>query len=120
MSETPNPLREWSPGKLISVGIAVYMCVKPVFNRLVLDGQLLPLAFGFAALVCFLFAVKKSNIVIAVLLMVAACSNLPTNLKNIGWNMYFVYTIEGVLDMGAACMLAFFPVVREYFQRDDT
>lgn len=120
MSDEQTSLRSMHPGRLISVGIAAYMCIKPVFNHFVLGGQLLPLTFGFAALVCFLYAVKKSNIIIAVLLMVAACSNLPTNLKNIGWNMYLIYTIEGVIDMAAACTLAFYPEVRAYFQPKDT
>lgn len=108
-------LRSMPRGQKIALMIALYMCVKPVFNWLVLGGQLMPLALGFAAVACFLFGLKKTNLVFAVLLMLVACANLPTNLKNIGFNQYLVYTFEGVMDMAAACALAFMQEVREFF-----
>jgi len=104
-----------STGQLISVAIASYMCIKPLFNFLVLGGSVAPLAFGLAAMVCFFVGLKYSNMVIAVLLMLVACSNMPTNLKNIGWNQFLIYTIEGVIDMLAACVLVFNQAVRDHF-----
>lgn len=102
-------------GQKIALCVAAYMCIKPVFNWLVLGGQLMPLAIGFAAVVCFLFGLRRSNLVIAILLMLVACANLPTNLRNIGFNSYLVYTVEGVMDMGAACAIAFMAEVRAFF-----
>ena len=101
-------------GQKIAVCIALYMCVKPVFNWLVLGGSLAPLAFGIAALICFWFGVKWSNTVIAILLMLVACTNLPTNLKHIGFNMFLIYTLEGVIDGVCAVVLAFHPEVRKH------
>ena len=108
-------MTEMSRGKQLAVITAVYMCIKPVLNWLLLGGSLMPLALGFAALVCFWIGLKYSNIVIAILLMLVACANLPTNLRNIGFNAYLVYTVEGVMDMAAACVLAFMADVRSYF-----
>ena len=104
-----------STGQLISVVIAAYMCIKPVFNFLVLGGSLKPLAIGLAALCCFLIGLKYSNTAIAVVLMLVACTNMINNLRLIGFNQYLVYAIEGVIDMGAACVLAFHKDVRVHF-----
>ena len=115
MSGSPQgfDLKQLSRGQKMSLAVAVYMCVKPVFNFLVLGGAIAPLAFGFAALICFWFGVKYSNTVIAVLLMLVACANLPANLKN----GYWVYTAEGVIDMLCACLLAFHPEIRKHCKR---
>ncbi|MBR3268927.1 MAG: hypothetical protein IKI58_09465 [Oscillospiraceae bacterium] len=104
-----------STGQLISVGIALYMIVKPVFNFIVLGGSIKPLAFGIAALICFWIGLKYSNMAVAVLLMLVACTNMPTNLKLIGFNCFLIYAIEGVIDMIAACVLAFHSEVRKHF-----
>ena len=104
-----------STGQLISVVIAAYMCIKPVFNFLVLGGSLKPLAIGLAALCCFLIGLKYSNTAIAVVLMLVACTNMANNLRMIGFNQYLVYAIEGVIDMLAACVLAFHKDVRAHF-----
>ena len=119
MSDSPQrfDLKQLSRGQLLSLAVAAYMCIKPVFNWLVLGGALAPLALGFAALVCFWFGVKYSNTVIAVWLMLVACASLPENLKHIGFNAYLVYTAEGVLDMLCACLLAFHPEIRRHCGR---
>ncbi len=116
MSEMQKPDLSFprSTGQLISVGIAVYMIIKPVFNFIVLGGSIKPLALGIAALIAFFIGLKYSNMVIAVLLMLVACTNMPTNLKLIGLNCYLIYAIEGVIDMIAACVLAFHSEVRKH------
>ena len=103
-------------GKLLCIITAGYMCVKPVINWLLLGGQLAPLALGFAALVCFWYGLKYSNIVIAILLMLAACLNLPTNIKMVFSEPmpYVIYLTEGIADMLFACLLAFHPEVRRH------
>jgi hypothetical protein len=115
MSDAP----QMSRGQKLALGVAVYMCVKPVFNCLVLGGSLAPLALGFAALICFWFGVKWSNTVIAILLMLVACINLPTNIKGLFTQVspYLFYTLEGVADMLCACLLAFHPEIRKHCGR---
>lgn len=104
-----------SKGQKISMAIAAYMIVKPVFNWLFLGGSIAPLALGLIAMVCFYFGVKWSNTVIAVLLMLVACANMPTNIKNIGFNMFLIYLLEGLIDMVCAVILAFHREVRQHF-----
>lgn len=119
MSDAPRPaFADMPAGKKMSLAVSVYLCVKPVFNWLVLGGALAPLAVGFAAVICFRFGVKRSNTVFAILLMLVACANMPDNLRQIGLNAYLVYTVEGVLDMLCACLLAFHPQIRRYFQKE--
>lgn len=109
-------LSEMPHGKRLSLIVAVYMCIKPVLNWLLLGGSLMPLALGFAALACFWIGLKYSNLVIAILLMLVACANMPGNIKHLlsEPNPYLFYAIEGVLDMLAACLLAFHPAVRRH------
>ena len=117
MSEMQKPDFSFprSPGQLISVAIAAYMCIKPVFNFMILGGSLKPLAIGLAALYCALVGLKYSNLAIAIVLMLVACTNMANNLRLIGLNQYLIYAIEGVIDMLAACVLAFHKDVRAHF-----
>ena len=103
-------------GQKLSMGVAVYMTVKPIFNWLVLGGSLAPLVLGVIALALFYFGVKPSNLVIAILLMLVACANFPNNIRNIGFNSYLIYALEGVLDMLCAVLLAFHPDIRTHFK----
>ena len=64
---------------------------------------------------CFLIGLKYSNTAIAVVLMLVACTNMANNLRLIGLNQYLIYAIEGVIDMLAACVLAFHKDVRAHF-----
>ncbi|MBQ8920736.1 MAG: hypothetical protein IJ060_01065 [Oscillospiraceae bacterium] len=110
MSEMQKPDLSFprSTGQLISVGIAIYMIIKPVFNFLVLGGDLMmPLLFGIASLIVLFIGIKHSNTVVAIILMLFACGYMRDNLRQIGFNQYLIYTIEGVIDMIAACVLAF-------------
>lgn len=97
--------------------VTIYMILKPVFNFLVLGGSLAPLAFGVAAGIFLWFGVPYANTVIGILLMLVACANMPVNLRNIGLNMYLIYAIEGVLDMGCALLAAFHPAIRSHCRR---
>ena len=105
MSAAPEQQRAGA-GLRISMAIAAYLTAKPVFNFLVLGGSIRPLALGLAAAVCFRFGIRRSNLVIAVLLMLAACVNMPASLRRIGLNMYLVYALEGLADMLCAAVLA--------------
>ena len=107
-------LLEMPKGQLIGVLIGLYMCVKPVFNCLVLGGSIKPLALGAAALFSLWLGIRWSNTVLAVLLMLVALTNLRTNLHNLGWNVFLVYTLEGVIDVGCALVLAFHSEVRAF------
>lgn len=103
-------------GQKVSVGIAVYMIVKPVLNCVLLGGSLAPLVLGVIALGFFYPGVKASNLIIAILLMLVACANFPNNIRNLGFNSYLIYALEGILDMLCAMVLAFHPEVREHFK----
>lgn len=101
-------------GQKICIGIALYLILKPVCNCLVLGGSLAPLVIGIAALLLLYFGVRHSNTVIAVLLMLVACACLPDNIRNIGFNRYLIYLLEGIADMLCAVVLAFQPDVRKH------
>ena len=103
-----------SKGQKLCIGIALYLILKPVCNRLVLGGSILPVVIGIAALFCLYFGVRRSNIVIAVLLMLGACAYLPENLRHIGFNRYLIYLAEGIADMLFAVVLAFHPDIRRH------
>lgn len=102
-------------GQKISMAIAFYMIVKPVFNRIALGGSLAPLAFGLAAMVCFYFGLKRSNTVIAILLMLVACAYFPQNVKNHS----VIYLLEGAADMACALILVFNSAVRNHFKQSN-
>ena len=106
-----NPLGK---GQKLGIIIALYLILKPVLNRLVLGGSILPVVIGIAALFCLYFGVRRSNIVIAVLLMLGACAYLPENLRHIGFNRYLIYLAEGIADMLFAVVLAFHPDIRRH------
>ena len=104
-------------GQALSVGVAAYIAAKQILNMIIggfsLTGLLI-LLFGIGAGICFLFGVKKSNLVVAVLMMLTACAYLPNNLKHIGCNVYLLYTAEGLLDMAGAMLLAFHQDIRSH------
>ena len=106
-----------SRGQALSTGIAAYIAAKQILNMIIggfsLTGLLI-LLFGIGAGVCFWFGVKKSNLVAAVLMMLTACAYLPNNLKNIGLNVYLLYSAEGLLDMAGAMLLAFQQDIRKH------
>ena len=106
-------------GQKISLGIALYLLLKPLFNFLVLGGSLIPLVLGLAVLICFYPGVRRSNTVIAILLMLGACAYLPGNIRNIGFNPYLIYLLEGIADMLFAVVLAFHPDVRTHFKQSN-
>ena len=110
----PTGASDLSTGQKISMGIALYMIIKPLFNFFVLGGDIKPIVLGIAAMVVFYMGIKATNLVIAILLMLVACVNMPTNLKNIGFNSFLIYAIEGVVDMVCAIVLAFHPEVRRH------
>ena len=59
---------------------------------------------------------NSSSLSSAILLMLVACANMPTNVKQMlsQPNPYLFYAIEGVLDMLGAVMLAFHPDIRKH------
>lgn len=99
--------------KLIAA-VGCYMCIKPIFNCLLLGGDLKPLLYGVLALIAMWSGVKYSNLVTALLLALVALTNLPHNLGSIGLNAYLIYTLEGVVDVLLAALLTFHPAVREH------
>ncbi|MBQ5339108.1 MAG: hypothetical protein J6Z40_08080 [Oscillospiraceae bacterium] len=101
-------------GQKICIGISLYLILKPVCSSLFLGGSLAPLVIGIAALFLLYFGVRHSNTVIAVLLMLVACACLPDNIRNIGFNRYLIYLLEGIADMLCAVVLAFQPDVRKH------
>ena len=108
----PHNRLSLNAGQKISMGIALYMIVKPVFNFVALGGSLAPLAIGLAAMVCFYFGVKRSNTVIAILLMLTACAYFPQNVRNHS----VIYLLEGAAGMVFAVVLAFNTAVRKHFK----
>lgn len=111
----PHGAAALNSGQKISIGIALYMIVKPVFNCIVLGGSLSPLVLGIAAVICFYFGLKWSNTVIAILLMLTACAYFPQNVRNHS----IIYLLEGIADMGCACVLVFHSAVRKHFKQSN-
>ncbi|MCQ2407556.1 MAG: hypothetical protein MJ065_03395 [Oscillospiraceae bacterium] len=100
-------------GQKLSIGVAVYIVIKQIVNSIIggFGGlNFMILLAGIAAGVCFYQGVKKSNIVVAVLMMLVACAYLPGNIKN----FQLLYLIEGVVDILGALLLAFHPDIRTH------
>jgi len=104
-------------GRVITIGIAVYLVFKVVLNG-VLGGGLalgeLLLAILFGAVM--LTGGKFANYVIAGFLALVAISHLPDNISNIGSN--WIYLLEGIVDIGCGAVLCFFAPVKEHFTND--
>lgn len=100
-------------GQKISMGIALYIIAKQILNIL-LGGfsgvNLLILLFGLGAGYCFYAGVKKSNLIVAVIMMLVACAYLPGNFRGGQW----LYLIEGVIDIVCAGVLVFHPDIRTH------
>lgn len=103
-------------GQMLGVAVGAYMIVKEILNAIMVGGSLnlYSLIIAIAAAAVLWFGVKYTNYVVAVILMLVACTHLPDNLRNIGLNAYLIYTIEGVIDMLAAVLLAFHPDIRQH------
>ena len=107
----PNRLNK---GQKTGMAIAFYLIAKPVCNCLLLGGALTPLVIGIAALICLYFGIRRSNLIIAVLLMLCACAYMPDNIRNLGLNPYLIYLLECIADMLCAAVLAFQSDVRKH------
>lgn len=102
-------------GQVLATAVGVYLVVKEILNGLIGGGiNLIYLIFAVAAAVCLWKGVKWSNLVVAVVLMALFCTHFVTNIQNLGFNVYLLYLIEGVIDAGAAVLLAFYPDVRRH------
>ena len=99
--------------KLLAV-VGAYLCIKPIFNCLILGGDLKPLLYGVLGLIAMWSGIRFSNLVTATLLVLVALTNLPQNLHCIGLNAYLIYTLEGVVDVLLSFLLVFHPAVRAH------
>lgn len=100
-------------GQKLSMGVAVYIVIKQIINGIIggFGGMnLVILLCGIAAGFCFYKGVAKSNLIVAVLMMLVACAYFPGNIKNFN----LLYIIEGVIDMLGAVLLAFHPDIRSH------
>ena len=100
-------------GQKLSIGVAVYIVIKQIVNCIIGGFSGMNLVFllaGIAAGVCFHQGVKKSNIVVAVLMMLVTCAYLPGNIRNFN----LLYLLEGVIDILGALLLAFHPDIRTH------
>ncbi|MBR6761292.1 MAG: hypothetical protein IKM30_04590 [Oscillospiraceae bacterium] len=108
-------------GKNLAAGVGIYMLLKQILNGII-GGfgftDLIPIGIAVAAIVCLWTGVKRSNLIVGIYLMLLACTYLPQNLKHIGLNVYLLYTLEGLLDMAGAVLLAFHPAVRSHCKLD--
>ena len=115
----PRSRIQQNKGQKISLCIALWLLLKPLFNFFLLGGSPVPALLGLAALICFYPGVRRSNTVIAVVLMLFACAYLPGNIRNLGFNPYLIYLLEGIADMLFAVVLAFHPDVRTHFKQSN-
>ena len=96
-------------GKKMITVVGAYMILKGILNLI--------LGFSASNLVSLLFAMLKripySQYVTAIFLALIFLVNLPANLSNLGSN--WIYLVEGLLDVGAAAILAFHKDVKDYF-----
>lgn len=100
-------------GQLLATVVGVYMICKEILNGIIGGGiNLISLVFAIGAAVCLFTGVKWSNLVVAIVLMAVFCTHFVNNLTHLPQNL--LYLIEGLIDAGAAALLAFFPDVRRH------
>ncbi len=96
-------------------GIGVYLIVKAVLN-LVLGfsgANVVMLIVSVVALILLIYRVPYINYIVAVWLALTFLLHLGDNLGNLSSN--WIYLLEGILDLGAAAVLAFEKNVKAFF-----
>ena len=101
-------------GRLFTLGITVYLIIKVILNGIIggyfdIGGIIVALIFGAAMFT----GLKYVNYAVAVYLVLIAVIHLPTNIAHISSN--WVYLLEGIIDIGCAAALCFFPPIKEHF-----
>lgn len=100
-------------GQILATVVGIYMVAKEILNGIISGGiNLIYLIFAVAAAICLWKGVKWSNLVVAVVLMAVFCTHFVTNVTNLPQNL--LYLLEGIVDAGAAVLLAFYPDVRRH------
>ena len=115
-------------GKKMITVVGAYMILKGILNLILGFSASNLVSLLFAAVLIFamliagavsicvkmlmlglFFTLVLSAIILALIFLV----NLPANLSNLGSN--WIYLVEGLLDVGAAAILAFHKDVKDYF-----
>jgi hypothetical protein len=91
------------------------MVVKGILNLILgfSASNIVTLLVAISLTVAMLRKVPYTQYVTIVLLVLLFLVNLPANISNFTQNWF--YLVEGVLDVGAAAILAFHPDVKQYF-----
>ena len=97
-------------GKKMITVVGAYMILKGILNLILgfSANNVVSLLFAAVLIFAMLKRIPYSQYVTAIFLV-----NLPANLSNLGSN--WIYLVEGLLDVGAAAILAFHKDVKDYF-----
>ena len=101
-------------GKKYSIVIAIYLVVKELIN-VFLGGSITSLILPIVMAIVLILGVKYCNYIVAGLLAVIVITHIGTNLSNIGFNVYLVYTLEGLLDIIVAVFLCINKDIKAFF-----
>ena len=101
-------------GKKMITVVGAYMILKGILNLILGFSASNVVSLLFAAVLIFamLKRIPYSQYVTAIFLALIFLVNLA-NLSNLGSN--WIYLVEGLLDVGAAAILAFHKDVKDYF-----
>lgn len=102
-------------GKKMITVVGAYMILKGILNLILgfSAGNVVSLLFAAVLIFAMLKRIPYSQYVTAIFLALIFLVNLPANLSNLGSN--WIYLVEGLLDVGAAAILAFHKDVKDYF-----
>ncbi len=105
-------------GKNITMAVGIYLIVKSVLN-LILGFSFTNVLMLIIAGVIFVLLYKHvpyCNYIIAVYLGLVFIAHFWTNITNLGNSfVYWIYLLEGIIDLLAGLLLAFNKNVRAYF-----
>ena len=101
-------------GKKMITVVGAYMILKGILNLILgfSASNLVSLLFAAVLIFAMLKRIPYSQYVTAIFLALIFLVNLPANLSNLGSN--WIYLVEGLLDVGAAAILAFHKDVKDY------
>ncbi|WP_298482044.1 hypothetical protein [uncultured Ruminococcus sp.] len=104
-------------GKKWVFGIGLYLIVKSVLNLILgfSASNLIMLIVSVVALVLMLSRVPYINYIVAVFLVIMFLMHVGDNISNFRGQWF--YLLEGLLDLGAAAVLAFEKNVKAFFRK---
>ncbi|MBQ8514538.1 MAG: hypothetical protein IJ496_03995 [Ruminococcus sp.] len=107
-------------GRNMATGIGVYLIIKAALNLILgfSAGNVVTLLVAGVIFVLLCKRIPYTNYIIAIYLALVFLAHFWTNITNLGngW-VYWLYLIEGVLDLLAGAALAFNKSIKAYYQQ---